>query len=163
MHAIPSLQSNQRPADLLPVLHSCVQGLNTDHWMFLSLFLSKLPAAVHLQCTAKDFYNKKDLDIMEVAAYADKCVDESTPPSLPTYTVIEIDTQSTSSSEKTCTCSSMSTKSTHYCWYHARWGKSATNCKPGCTFKKTRETPQRPPENNSVTWWPRQTLTSSHH
>ena len=68
MHAVPALQSNQRLSDLLAILHSCVQGLDTDNWIFMSLFLSKLPTSLCLQCTAKDFYNKKIVNLMEVAA-----------------------------------------------------------------------------------------------
>ena len=66
--------------------------LDTDNWMFMSPFFSKLLTSVHLQCTAKDLYNKRVINIMDVAACADKCVEESSTPSLPAYSVSEIDT-----------------------------------------------------------------------
>ena len=84
LHVVPPLQANQHPSDLSAVLHSCVQGLDTNNSMFLSLFLSKLPASVRLQCTAKDIYNKKKkVNIMDVSANADKCMDKSSMASLP--------------------------------------------------------------------------------
>jgi hypothetical protein len=140
--AVPPLQANQRPSDLLSTMSACVQGLDIESWIFLSMFLCKLPTSIRAQCTAQNFFDK--IDLQKVAVFADRCAEGNGTPSspLPVFNVSECDvirpgsdviSPLTAVPSPTCACTNVAT-TRELCWYHAKFGKNAQKCKPDCTY-----------------------------
>ena len=102
--------------------------------MFTALILSKLPTYNRVLCTAKDFFNKKSTNLINTAAYADKCVDESNKPSLPLHEIenrILIQDDHVTSSH---TCARIAITRDQYCFYHYKLGEKAGKCISRCKF-----------------------------
>ena len=134
-----------QPSDLLSAKTACAQGFDTGSWIFLSMFLCKLPLSVRAQCTAQDFFSRPKVTLQEIAAFADRCTEGSSTSSLPSgafnvgiHPVLTDVTHPGGdvtdwTADHPCVCSS-SARTRELCWYHFRWGDKAKKCQGECTY-----------------------------
>lgn len=136
---VPSLQSNQRPSDLLGSMIAAIQDQQTDNnWLFLCMFLSRLPASVRAHCAAMDFKGS----MQALAAEADRRIQDTT--ALSTGSV-HPDGMSlaANSCEEFAAAFPAQTVGNTLCYIHYKYGAQAKNCRPPCSWQSSTTSSRR--------------------